>query len=401
MSMTILMRHISLTAPAEGTGPPSGLVQYVERNDRPLSDVLLDLEPMQEATDLRDLYAGLARAVVMAVRADACLISVLDEDGETLRDISASVVPPAHLNDIADEYQLDDYPLTRAVIDTRESSTISVSDPGADSAETGFLKELGYSHLILCCLTLEGKGIGIVEAYRVDARPFRTEDPRQIEILARFAMNSYSNIKLASRLESHYTETIETLVSALEARNPDTNAHAKRIPALALGLASAMHLPLQFRRTLRLGSILHDVGKIGVPDSILLKPAALTDDEWLIMRKHPAIGEEMLRPIVFLSSVLPIVRHHHERWDGGGYPDGLVEKRIPLGARIVSVCDTFAAMISDRPYRAGLPIAAAVEELLKCSGTQFDPRCAQALVDLVTQVGESDLEQKLVRFAIP
>jgi HD domain len=401
MSMKEVMRQLSLSAPKDSTAPSSSVVQYVERDDRPLSDVLLDLEPMQEATDLRDLYAGLARAVVLAVRADACLISVLDEDGETLRDISASVVPPAHLNDIADQYQLDDYPLTRAVIDTRQSSTVSVGDANADPAEAGFLQGLGYSQVILACLTLEGRGIGIVEAYRVDEQPFRTEDPRQIEILARFAMNSYANIKLASRLESHYTETIETLVSALEARNPDTNAHAKRIPALALGLASAMHLPLQFRRTLRLGSILHDVGKIGVPDAILLKPGPLTDEEWQIMRQHPAIGEQMLRPIDFLSSVLPIVRHHHERWDGGGYPDRLVEKSIPLGARIVSVCDTFDAMISDRPYRAGLPVEAAVEELMKCSGTQFDPLCAQALVDLVSQVGEGDLEEKLVRFAIP
>jgi HD-GYP domain-containing protein (c-di-GMP phosphodiesterase class II) len=400
--MTTGMRHIALTAaPQETTVPPTGLIQYVERNDRPLSDVLLDLEPMQEATDLRDLYAGLARAVVMAVRADACLISVLDDDGETLRDISASVVPPAHLNDIADEYQLDDYPLTRAVIDTKQSSVVSVADSNADRAEAGFLEELGYSHVILACLTLEGRGIGIIEAYRVDERPFRTEDPRQIEILARFAMNSYANIKLASRLESHYTETIETLVSALEARNPDTNAHAKRIPVLALGLASAMYLPIQFRRTLRLGAILHDVGKIGVPDSILLKPAALSDTEWLIMRQHPAIGEQMLRPIDFLSSVLPIVRHHHERWDGGGYPDGLIEKDIPLGARIVAVCDTFDAMISNRPYRAGLPIAVATEELLKCSGTQFDPRCAKALVELVTLLGNDNLEEKLVRFAAP
>ena len=395
------MRHSSVTEPRDKAAHPSGLIQYVQRNNRQLSDVLLDLEPIQEATDLRDLYAGLARAVVLAIRADACVISILDEDGETLRSISASVVPPAHLNDIADEYQLNDYPLTRAVIDTRESWTVSAVDSKADSAETGFLREQGYSHAILSCLALEGRGIGIVEAYRVHDRSFRTEDPRQIEVLARFAMNSYANIKSASRLESHYTETIETLVSALEARNPDTNAHAKRIPVLALGLASAMHLPNRFRRTLRLGSILHDVGKIGVPDAVLLKPAALTDTEWAIMRQHPAIGEEMLRPIDFLSSVLPIVRHHHERWDGGGYPDGLIEKNIPLGARIVAVCDAFDAMISDRPYRAGLPVPVAMEELLKCSGTQFDPRCAEALVTLVALVGNDDLDEKLVRFAAP
>ncbi|MEA2486051.1 MAG: hypothetical protein QOD46_1162, partial [Actinomycetota bacterium] len=238
-----------------------------------------------------------------------------------------------------------------------------------------------------------------IEAYRVDERPFRLEDHQQIEILARFAMNSYSNIRWASKLESHYTTTIETMVSALEARNPDTNAHAKRIPDLVLGLASAMHLSPEFRRSLRLGSILHDVGKIGVPDSILLKPASLSEPEWEIMRGHPTIGERMLKPIEFLLPALPIIRHHHERWDGRGYPDGLAKEDIPLGARMVAVCDTFDAMVSDRPYRSGVSIAEAVEEILRCSGTQFDPACAKLLVDMVTKVGDEDLEKKFVRYA--
>jgi HD-GYP domain-containing protein (c-di-GMP phosphodiesterase class II) len=392
------MRHLSLATP-DGGSPRDDLIQYVARNDRLLSDVLVDLEPMQEATDLRDLYAGLARAAVNAVKADACLISILDEDGETLRDVSASVVPPAQLNAIADEYRVDDYPLTRAVIDTKQSSMVSLSDPQADASETGFLEELGFSQVILSPLVVEGTSIGIVEAYRVDERPFRVEDHQQIEILARFAMNSYSNIRWASKLESHYTTTIETMVSALEARNPDTNAHAKRIPDLVLGLASAMHLSPEFRRSLRLGSILHDVGKIGVPDSILLKPASLSDPEWEIMRRHPTIGERMLKPIEFLFPALPIIRHHHERWDGRGYPDGLAKENIPLGARMVAVCDTFDAMVSDRPYRSGVSIAEAVEEILRCSGTQFDPACAKLLVDMVTQVGDEDLEDKFVRYA--
>jgi HD-GYP domain-containing protein (c-di-GMP phosphodiesterase class II) len=392
------MRHLSL-ASQDGGSPRADLIQYVARNDRLLSDVLVDLVPMQEATDLRDLYAGLARAAVNAVKADACLVSILDEDGETLRDVSASVVPPAKLDDIAGQYRLEDYPLTRAVIDTKESTMVSLSDPHADASETGFLQELGFSQVILSALVIEGIAIGIIEAYRVDERPFRLEDHQQIEILARFAMNSYSNIRWASKLESHYTTTIETMVSALEARNPDTNAHAKRIPDLVLGLASAMHLSPEFRRSLRLGSILHDVGKIGVPDSILLKPASLSDPEWEIMRRHPTIGERMLKPIEFLLPALPIIRHHHERWDGGGYPDGLAKEDIPLGARMVAVCDTFDAMVSDRPYRSGVTIAEAVEEILRCSGTQFDPACAMLLVDMVTKVGDEDLEDKFVRYA--
>jgi HD-GYP domain-containing protein (c-di-GMP phosphodiesterase class II) len=390
------MRHLSVAEKPAGRTAP---IQYVQRSERSLPDVILDLEPMQEATDLPELYAGLARAVLMTVKADACLISALDEDGETLRDVSASVIPPAHLNAMADEYQLDDYPLTRAVIDTGESSMVNCSDPAADAAEANFLRELGFSQVILCRLAIQNRTVGIIEAYRVGTTPFRDEDPHQVEVLGKFAMNSYSNITWTSKMESHYTETIETLVSALEARNPDTNAHAKRIPDLALGLAAAMHLPPDFRRSLRLGSILHDVGKIGVPDAILLKPSSLSEEEWEIMRRHPVIGEQMLRPIDFLADALPIVRHHHERWDGGGYPEGLVEKNIPLGARIVAVCDTFDAMISDRPYRAGLPTAQALEEILNCAGSQFDPMCASLLAEVVTAFGVRDIEEKFVRYA--
>jgi HD-GYP domain-containing protein (c-di-GMP phosphodiesterase class II) len=164
-------------------------------------------------------------------------------------------------------------------------------------------------------------------------------------------------------------------------------------------LASAMHLSPDFRRSLRLGSILHDVGKIGVPDSILLKPASLSEPEWEIMRRHPTIGEQMLRPIEFLGPALPIVRHHHERWDGGGYPDGLAKENIPLGARMVAVCDTFDAMVSDRPYRAGSSVVTAIDEILSCAGTQFDPKCARLLVEVVTHLGDEDLDEKLVRYA--
>ncbi len=117
------------------------------------------------------------------------------------------------------------------------------------------------------------------------------------------------------------------------------------------------------------------------------------------MRKHPEIGEEMLRPIEFLAPVLPIIRHHHERWDGGGYPDGLVEKNIPLGARIVTVCDSFDAMVSDRPYRVGLPVSEAVDEMLRCSGTQFDPMCAEALATVVTTFGSDDVDEQFIRYA--
>jgi HD-GYP domain-containing protein (c-di-GMP phosphodiesterase class II) len=158
-------------------------------------------------------------------------------------------------------------------------------------------------------------------------------------------------------------------------------------------------VPPDVRKAVNLGSLLHDVGKIGIADSILLKPGPLTEEEWEIMRTHPTIGERMLKDVDFLAPALQVVRWHHERWDGKGYPDGLREDQIPLAARIVSVCDAFDAMTSDRPYRPALPTEAAINELIGAAGTQLDPRCALLLVEVVRSMGIDDLEERFVRYA--
>ena len=145
---------------------------------------------------------------------------------------------------------------------------------------------------------------------------------------------------------------------------------------------------------------MHDVGKIGISDTILGKTGALSDEEWELMRKHPVIGERMLTGVDFLKPALPVVRHHHERWDGQGYPDKLSGEEIPLAARIVMVCDAYDAMTSDRPYRKALSVSEACRELFQKSGTQFDPRCAAMLVEVVAEIGERDIEERFVRYAV-
>jgi HD-GYP domain-containing protein (c-di-GMP phosphodiesterase class II) len=143
------------------------------------------------------------------------------------------------------------------------------------------------------------------------------------------------------------------------------------------------------------GALLHDVGKIGVSDTILHKPGPLTDEEWVDMRRHPKIGHDMLKEISFLSGAAGIVLAHHERFDGKGYPRGLRADEIPLGARIFVIADTFDAMTSDRPYRAALPVETARDEIIRCSGTQFDPKCVQAFLtafEKIVEIRMSDRE---------
>lgn len=367
--------------------------------ERRLADLIVDLVPMKQAENLPDLFAGLARSVVHTLNVDACLVSLLDEDKNVLRDVAADVVPPAELNMIAEEYVLDDFPATREAIVSGESLEISISDRRSDDTERRLLVDLGFSRMLLCGFSIENEIRGTVEAYRSDDRPFRAEDPEQVDLLVEFAASSYSRIQLASKLEEHYTKTIEVLTSALEARDPYTQAHTGRIRDIAMALALALRVPPEVRTAVNLGALLHDVGKIGIADSILLKPGPLTEEEWAIMRTHPEIGERMLRDVDFLAPALEVVRWHHERWDGKGYPDGLAGDQIPLSARIVAVCDAFDAMTSDRPYRQALPTDLALDELVAVSGSQLDPRCALLLVEVVRSMGSDDLEERFVRYA--
>lgn len=364
-----------------------------------LSEFIVDLGPIQEARDLPDLYAGLARCVVKALGADACLVSLLDGGGHILRDVAASVRPSHELNTVAASYLLKDFPVTDEVIRTGVPVWISRSDPDAHPSETDFLGEIGFHQVLICPLKVEGTTIGTVEAYRKSESPFGGDDPKQIGLIASFAASAHSRIRLAAELDTHYTATIAALASALEARDPATNAHTSRIKDYAVAIADAMQVAPEVRRAVRLGALLHDVGKIGIPDAILLKPRPLTPDEWAIMRTHPHVGEAMLKDVDFLKPALPIIRHHHERWDGAGYPDCIAGENIPLGARIVAVCDAFDAMTADRPYRHAMPVGMAIEELQNGAGSQFDPLCVQLLVGVVKSFGETILENAFVRYA--
>jgi len=185
-----------------------------------------------------------------------------------------------------------------------------------------------------------------------------------------------------SELESNYQMTLEALVAALDSREHETFSHSLRVRAYTRYLARRAGFPPALLPSLEQGALLHDIGKISVADAILLKPAKLTTEEWIEMRKHPVAGDEILKRVPFLRPASAIVRHHHERFDGSGYPDGLKGAEIPLGARLFTVADTLDAMTTDRSYRRGPGFEAAQKEVLRWSGRQFDPH----IVDLFLKI---------------
>jgi putative nucleotidyltransferase with HDIG domain len=194
-------------------------------------------------------------------------------------------------------------------------------------------------------------------------------------------------------LRESYEATLDAMVSAIESRDFETKHHCRRVQAYAVMLAQRLGVSPEQLVDISYGALLHDVGKIGVQDSILLKPGKLTDSEWEEMRKHPVEGYEMINRIKFLRGASEIVLHHHERWDGGGYPSGIAGEDIPLGARIFSIIDTFDAMTSKRPYKEALTNATARAEILRCAGTQFDPKIVQEFL----RISDEDLNEARAR----
>ena len=184
------------------------------------------------------------------------------------------------------------------------------------------------------------------------------------------------------RTADAYNSTLSALVAALDAREHETSDHSQRVVRYTLAIAEKMALQGDDLDQIGRGALLHDIGKIGVPDSILLKAGPLTPAEWIEMRKHPEIGHQILQSIGFLNLAAEIVLSHQERWDGGGYPRRLKGPDIPLGARIFAIADTLDAMTSDRPYRRGVGYEEARAEIARCSATQFDPACVQAFLSL-------------------
>lgn len=190
--------------------------------------------------------------------------------------------------------------------------------------------------------------------------------------------------QVLSSLQETYIATMKSLAQVIEAKDRTTRGHLDRTQAYGLALARRID-PSIATEELGYGFFLHDIGKVGIPEAILCKEGPLSGDEWSVMRTHPVVGAQIVEPITFLGDAVQLVRHHHERFDGDGYPDGLRGEEIPLPARIFSVADAFDAMTSDRPYRGAMGIERALAEIEGGSGTQFDPDVVRVFVQMVRE----------------
>lgn len=254
-------------------------------------------------------------------------------------------------------------------------------------------KKMVFDSVLSAPISIDGKNSGVIELINCQALHsphFTEEDEHLLLTLVNQVGLLLQNVTQYEENREGYLNIIRSLVNAIEARDPYTRGHSEQTMKYAVAISQKMNLPEEMIEIIRNAASLHDIGKIGVKENILKKSRKLTADEYSHIKNHPFMGAQILKPVKNLQEVVPIVYHHHERFDGKGYLDGLQKDEIPLGARIITVADSFEAMTSDRPYHKGLQKPDAMEQLKKGSGTQFDPVVVEAFLEIL----EEELEHK-------
>jgi putative nucleotidyltransferase with HDIG domain len=223
--------------------------------------------------------------------------------------------------------------------------------------------------------------LGVIEVLnKTDGTPFTESDCTTLGALATPSAIMLENAKLYADLKHAFLDTVRIIANTVAARDPYTAGHTGRVTRIAAEIARELGWSRERLEHLEIGALLHDIGKIGVADTILRKPQDLTTDEYIAMQQHPIVGAQMLKGVSALRPALPYILYHHERYDGTGYPFGLRGQEIPIEGRLLTVADTFDAMTSDRPYRQALSHEEALAEIERHCGTQFDPEIVNALI---------------------
>ena len=370
--------------------------QQLERENIRLKEVmnLYELsEAVNQSLDLENVLRVVADTAIKELGAD--IVSILLEQPEEFETkITEQYIFPESASAEADGFgSIDQEKLNKKF---KSQPYIILTSAQLKRYFKQLPKKKGLSSFLAVPLRIKDQIVGVVSvySYRQNYR-FSEGQAKLLVILADRAAQAIENARLYQNLRRTFRETIEGLVSALEAKDKYTSGHSRRVTEYALLIARALKLSPEEQEKIEWAGLLHDIGKIGIRLEALNKPGKITKQEHEMFKDHTTMGKQILEQIHFLRDIVPLVYHHHEWYDGSGYPTGIKAEQIPLGARILAIADAYDAMTSDRPYRKALSQEEAIRELRRCAGTQFDPHLVEIFIkELERNKREIELKKK-------
>jgi putative nucleotidyltransferase with HDIG domain len=352
-------------------------LQYLDEQNRALVSIQDKLERLSDfrsdmilSHDIPEiLQSGIAKFQEL-VKTEACSVFLVDENGFEFRH---EISIPEHFA------QLMEKELDAQIMSGTFGWIINSGHPACVPTEVFGKGDHRKLSVMIAPLSNKERTLGAVSiVFEQDEDFIRQQTLKLLYILSSFFSLSLENAYLFEDLKKSYFDTIRAVANSVEARDAYTRGHSNRVAEISKIIAAEMGWGRRDLEMIDWGGVLHDLGKVGISDSILNKPGKLTDEEFVIMKSHPSIGAQIIGGIAFLEPLMPYIAQHHERYDGRGYPAGFKGEEIAIQGRLLAIADTYDAMTSDRPYRKGLAAQIAYDEILKCTGTQFDPVLVRA-----------------------
>jgi putative nucleotidyltransferase with HDIG domain len=352
-------------------------LQYLDEQNRALVSIQDKLERLSDfrsdmilSHDIPEiLQSGIAKFQEL-VKTEACSVFLVDENGFEFRH---EISIPEHFA------QLMEKELDAQIMSGTFGWIINSGHPACVPTEVFGKSDHRKLSVMIAPLSNKERTLGAVSiVFEQDEDFIRQQTLKLLYILSSFFSLSLENAYLFEDLKKSYFDTIRAVANSVEARDAYTRGHSNRVAEISKIIAAEMGWGRRDLEMIDWGGVLHDLGKVGISDSILNKPGKLTDEEFAIMKSHPSIGSQIIGGIAFLEPLMPYIAQHHERYDGRGYPAGFKGEEIAIQGRLLAIADTYDAMTSDRPYRKGLAAQIAYDEILKCTGTQFDPVLVRA-----------------------
>jgi HD-GYP domain-containing protein (c-di-GMP phosphodiesterase class II) len=330
------------------------------------------------------MYDMVTRIAHGLLDTDIVVLRLFDEGKNALYVVSSFFTGPNMIRELPD-IKIGDAISGRAF---KIKKAVAVPDIDKDSRIkkmklVRIIRKEGARSILSVPILFQGKPLGVISTYCRRPRTFTSKETNLMRVFASYVAAILREAEHHRQMHLTYFNTISSLVLTLETRDPFTQGHTERVTKYALLIGAEMGLSPEDINTLRYASEIHDIGKISIPDFILNKPAKLNKLERHMIELHPVKGAQILEPLEFLKQVIPIVRHHHERYDGTGYPDGLKAGNIPLMARILACADSYDAMTSERPYKAKMSLREAIREIRSNAGKQFDPSVAALFIKIL------------------